>query len=144
MTLRDAIAAGLPVLRAEAESMMTLTLRAYEPTGTAVVDGYKEIVYTDRGTTPGKVQGSSQAGRDPKARMIRIGDVERPVLAGGVHIPISATVPVAGEQRGIGWEYVVEAIEADDDPALLNRRYLVVEVPVKSKATARRLDVVEV
>jgi hypothetical protein len=131
-------------LRADAESMMTLTLKAWEPNGTALVDGYKQQTYADRGTTIGKVQGSSQAGRDPEARTVRIGEVERPVLAGGVHIPISATVPVGGLQRGKGWEYEVVAVGAGDDPALVGRRYLVVEVPVKSKATARRLDVVEV
>lgn len=120
---------------------MTLTLTAYSPSGSAVVNDYKTRTYATEGTTAGKVQAS--AGSDTPTRMVRIGDVERPVLAGGLHIPISADLPVAGEQLGKGWEYAVTAVGATDDPALLGRRYLVVGVPAKSFATARRLDVVE-
>jgi hypothetical protein len=52
-------------------------------------------------------------------------------------------VPTAGDQ-GIGWEYLCTAVGAHDDPTLLGRRFLVVNAPAKSFATARRLDVVEV
>jgi hypothetical protein len=52
-------------------------------------------------------------------------------------------VPTAGDQ-GIDWEYLCTAVGAHDDPTLLGRRFLVVNAPAKSFATARRLDVVEV
>lgn len=143
--MTSAIVAG----RALAESAMTLTLTAYAPGGTTTdADGYKVPAFTSQGTTPGKVQGDS--GPDFEARYMRVGDAERPVVRGGLHIPISAFVDdedglliETGEQRGLGWEFTVTAVGPNDDPALLNRRYLVVGVPVKSFATARRLDVVE-
>lgn len=124
--------------------MMTLTLAAYSPNGTTTdANGYKVPAFTTGTPTVGKVQGSSSSTRDAATRTVTIGDVPRPVLEAGLHIPVSATVPAAGEERGKGWEYVVTAIGTYDDPALLNKRYLVVGVPSKSKATARRLDVVE-
>lgn len=141
MSAASAIAAG----RAAAEREMTLTLAAYSPNGTAPdADDYEVPAFTSEGSTFGKVQSGSLSGDDTATRYVNIGGVERPVLVGGLHIPISAPVPVAGEQRGIGWEYVVTAVGSADDPALLGRRFLVVGVPVKSFATARRLDVVEV
>lgn len=145
--LHDAITAALPNLCREAESLMTLTLAAYSPTGdfTTDSDGFEVPAFTPEGSTFGKVQGGSQAGQDTATRYVSIGGVERPVLAGGLHIPIGAKVPKAGEQRGLAggaWEYVVTAT-GDGDPALLGRRYLVVGVPAKSFATARRLDVIE-
>ena len=124
---------------------MSLTLTAYSPAGTTTnADGDQVPAYATEGTTLGKVQSGSQAGTDTPTRYILIGGIERPVLSGGLHIPISADVPVASEQRGQAWEYQVTAIGTNDDPALLGKRFLVVGVPVKSKATARRLDVVEV
>lgn len=126
---------------------MTLTLTAYSPDPDATdpdADGYEVLGYSDEGPTFGRVQSAGQSGSDTPTRLISIGGVERPVLSGGLHIPVSATIPTAGEQRGVGWEYVVTAIGPADDPALLGRRYLVVGVPAKSHATARRLDVVEV
>lgn len=133
--------------RADAEALMTLTLAAYSPTGHTIdADGYKVPAFTPEGATFGKVQGGTRAGRDTSTRYVRIGDVERPVIEGGLHIPIGAKVPAAGEQRGqVGgaWEYEVTAVGPAGDPALLGRRYMVVNVPAKSFATARRLDVVE-
>lgn len=124
---------------------MTLTLAAYSPNGTATdADGYEVPAFAAEDTPNGKVQAGSRAGSDTATRYLSIGGVERPVLEGGLHIPIGADVPTAGEQRGIGWEYEVTAVGEADDPALLGRRFLVVGVPVKSFATARRLDVVEV
>ena len=131
---------ALPELRAMAESLMTLTLTAYEP-GPLVDD---EPSFTPQGQTFGKVQGGAASIRDTVTRTITVAGVERPVMEGGLHIPITASVPVAGLDRGKGWEYEVTAIGPEDDPALLGRRYLVVNVPAKSFATARRLDVVEV
>jgi len=125
---------------------MTLTLTPYSPTGdtTTDADGYRVPEYAAGTPTVGKVASGTQAGSDTPTRYVSIGGVERPVLSGGLHIPIGAPVPVAGEQRGHGWEYVVTTVGREDDPALLGRRFLVVGVPVKSHATARRLDVVEV
>lgn len=140
MSAGSAIQAG----RMAAEVEMTLTLTAYSPNGTTTdADGYEVPAFADEGSTPGKVQGGTQAGKDTPTRHVSIGGVERPVLSAGLHVPIAAPVPVASEQRGIGWEYLVTAIGPNDDPALLNRRYLVVGVPMKSFSTARRLDVVE-
>lgn len=145
MTLQSAVEAALPELRAEAEARMTLALAAFSPNGsTTDDDGYKVPAFAPEGHTIGRAQGGTQATSDAATRYLRIGDTERPVLAGGLHIPIAAPVPIAGEQRGQGWEYVVTEIGASDDPALLGRRYLVVGVPAKSHATARRLDVVEI
>jgi len=146
MTIHADIARELPELRRQAESLMTLTLAAYSPTGnfTTDPDGYEVPEYTPEGSTFGKVQGTSN--KDTPTRYVTIGGVERPVIEGGLHIPVSAPVPTAGEQRGLAdgpWEYVVTAT-GDADPALLGRRYMVVGVPAKSYATARRLDVVEV
>lgn len=124
---------------------MTLTLTPYIPAGaTTGPDGDDIQSYDPQQTHAGKVQSGSQAGGDTATRYVSIGGVERPVLSAGLHIPIGAPVPVASEQVGNGWEYEVTATGPADDPALLGRRYLVVNVPAKSFATARRLDVVEV
>lgn len=116
---------------------MTLTLAWYSPTGgVTVVDRMEVPEFADEGETPGKVQGTIRS--DTTTRMVRVGGTERPVLEAGVHIPLSAPVP------GVNWECVVTRVERYDDQALLDRCYRVVEVPAKSYATARRLDVVEV
>ena len=142
MSLEASLAAG----RASAELLMTLTLTPQVPTGDLITDpnGFEVPVFTAQSAHVGKVQAGSQAGGDTTIRYLPIGGVERPVLSGGLHIPIGAPVPVASEQRGQAWEYVVTAVGPVDDPALLGRRYMVVGVPAKSFATARRLDVVEV
>jgi hypothetical protein len=123
-----------------AERLMTLALDAYspDPDNPTVVNGQEQPGFASEGSTPGKVAGRSQQSSDTYTRTVTIGEVEVPILEGGLHIPISAPVPE------IRWEYEVTALGADDDPVLLNRRYRVVSVPAKSFATARRLDVVEV
>ncbi|WP_254070059.1 DUF6093 family protein [Pimelobacter simplex] len=147
MDINASIAAELPFLRQQAESMMTLTLAAYSPAGlTKGPDGYDVPRFDPEGQTFGKVQAGAQAGGDTPTRYGKIGGTDRPVLAGGLHIPITAKIPNPGEQRGqVGgaWEYEITAIGPADDPALLGRRYMVVGVPAKSYATARRLDVIE-
>jgi len=95
------------------------------------------------GETAGKFQGPSRASADAYARPVTVGGVARLVLEGALHIPIGAAVPRAG-QPGVGWEYECTAVGPDSDPSLLGRRFLVVGVPAKTFATARRLDVVEV
>ena len=142
--LQDEIAHALPFLRAEAEALFTLTLHAYSPGDPVTVDGKKVPGWNDEGTTPGKVQSPSAQGGDPVTQYLRIGDVDRPVITSGLHIPVDAAVPTEGKVRGQAWEYVVEGVGPADDPALLGRRYMVVRVPSKSYLTARRLDVVEV
>lgn len=146
MTLQDAIAAELPELRRQAESRMTLTLDAFSPTGafTTDADGYRVPAYASEGSVPGRVTGGSSSSSDSATRYVNVGGVERPVFAGGLHLPIGSPVPVASEQRGQGWEYEVTAIGPVDNPALLGRRFLVVGVSLIAQATALRLDVVEV
>lgn len=123
---------------------MTLTLTAYSPNGfTTDGDGLQVRAYASEGTTPGKFQGPSSSNADAGTRSVTVGGVSRTVMVAGLHLPITADLPVAGDQ-GVGWEYAVTTLGADEDPALSGRRFLVVGVPAKSFATARRLDVVEV
>lgn len=138
MTLNSAIEAELPNLRAEAVATFTDTFAAYSPGGsTTDADGFEVPGWTDEGSTVGKVSGRSRES-DTDTRMVTVGGVERPVVSGGLHIPLTASVPA------IGWEYVMTAAGPVTDPALVGRRWRVVDVPAKSYATARRLDVVEV
>jgi hypothetical protein len=115
---------------------MVDTFTAYS-WGWATVDGLREQTWTASYTTRGRVSGRSRDG-DTNTRTVDIGGSERPVLEGGLHIPITAGLPA------IGWEFECTAVGAGTDPTLLGRRWHVVEVPAKSHATARRLDVVEV
>ncbi len=146
--LGDDVAAFLPELQSQAESMMTLTLIPHSPTDPPSfmtnADGFEVPAFTSQSPHPGKVQAGTQAGSDTPTRYLSIGGVSRPVLSGSLHIPIGAPEPIASEQRGQATEYVVSAIGQADDAALLNRRYMVVGVSAKSFATARRLDVVEI
>ena len=135
MSSASAVAQG----RVAAEAEMADTFAAYSPNGTTTAgSGKKSPAFTSQGSTSGKVQGSSSQKSDTATRTVSVGGVERPVLSGGLHIPISATIPA------VGWEYVCTAVGALSDPSLLNRRYRVVDVPAKTYATARRLDVVQV
>lgn len=148
MVLYDDIATELPRMQQQAQSMMTLTLTPNSPTDppsfTTDAGGFEVPALIAGAPHAGKVQAGTQAGSDTPTRYVSVGGVERPVLAAGLHIPIDAPEPVASEQRGQATEYVVSALGPADDPALLGRRYMVVGVPAKSFATARRLDVVEV
>lgn len=120
-----------------AEALMTLTLAAYSPGGkTTDADGMEVSGWTSEGSTFGKLQGSTS--KDAVTRSVSVGDVERPVIDEGLHIPVSAPVP------DIGWQYEVTSVGGGADPALMGRRFQVVSAPAKSFATARRLDVVEV
>lgn len=140
--IADEVSAALLEMRAHAESLMTLTVAPHVPNGGTDSDGFP--AFDQQSPHSAKVQASAQAGSDVATRYVRVGGVDRPVIVGGLHIPLSAPVPAASEQEGVGWEYVVTAVGPLDDPALLNRRYRVVGAPAKSVATARRLDVVEV
>ena len=113
---------------------MVDTFTAYSESA-ATVDGLETTTRVDEGSTPGRVVGPN---RDTDTRTVTVGGVEREVMHGGLHIPLSSPVPA------IGWEYVCTAVGAGSDPSLLGRRWRVVDAPAKTFATARRLDVVEV
>ena len=140
MTVQAAIESELPYLRSEAEARMTLTLDAFSGAGGGVdADGLSTtLASTPQGSTVGRLAGSSANVRDTNTTLVDVGGEQRPVMSAGLHIPPSATLP----ERG--WEYVVTAVGDLDDPSLVGRRFRVVDVPAKSQATARRLDVVEV
>lgn len=139
------MSAGAAALRgrAAAEALMVDTFTPYAPNGsTTGGDGLQVPAYTTKTATVGKTQSRSMQS-EVGHRMVRVGDVERPVLEAGLHIPMTALVPVAGDQ-GVGWEYVCTAVGVGSDPALVGRRWLVVSVASKTFQTSRRLDVVEV
>lgn len=139
MTVQSAIQSALPELRLEAERLMQDTFTAYSPGGkTENASGQEVDGWTDEGETLGKVSGRSRQGGDTDTRYETVGAIQRPVVEGGLHIPLEAPMP------SVGWEYVCTAAGPSSDPGLVGRRYRVVDVPLKSFATARRLDVVDV
>lgn len=108
------------------------------------VDGLEQETWAPQGETPGKVSGRSREG-DTNTRTATIGGVERPVIEGGLHIPIGAFLNSNDELMiQPGWEFTCTAVGPHSDPSLLGRSWRVVDIPAKSYATARRLDVVEV
>ena len=138
------IAAALPDLQAHAESLLVDTFTVYKPNGTTTdPDDFEVPAFASQGSTKGKVQGPSSQATDTATQTATVGGVERPVVAGGLHIPVSAPNPAAGPE-GVGWEYVCTAVGAMSDTSLVGRRWRVVNAPAKTYATARRLDVVEV
>lgn len=112
----------------------TFTAQSYE---WATVDGLEKETWVDQYETSGRVSGRSREG-DTNTRTVTVGGVERPVVEGGLHIPLSVPLPA------IGWEFECVAVGPHSDASLVGRRWRVVDVPAKSFATARRLDVVEV
>lgn len=141
MTLAAAIGAELPFLRGEAEATYQDTFTAYSPNGTTTDGaGFEVPAYANEGTTPGKIAGPSIQSRDTATRTETIGGMDLPVVEGGLHIPVSAGMPATGEY-GTGWEYVLTELGPMTDESLLDSRWLVVDAPAKSYATARRLDV---
>lgn len=143
MSVADAVQRG----RVFAVAQMVDTFTAYKPTA-GKSGNFDVTTYVDQGTTLGKVGGSS--GGDPVTRTLTIGDSRVPIIEGGLQIPLDAFVVngaiqiVSSEQRGTAWEFECTAVGPATDPALLGRRFMVVNLPVKSNATARRMDVVEV
>lgn len=116
---------------------MLETFTAYAATWTTV-GGLQVQTWVQQYVTDGKVAGRSRQGGDTNTRIVTIGGIERFVLEGGLHIPLNAGLPA------VGWEFVCTAAGPYSDPSLLGRRFRVVDVPAKSYATARRLDVFEV
>lgn len=122
--------------RAAAEDRMTDVFVAEKFT-LATVDGLEEETWVAQYVTKGRVSGRSR-GADPNTRLVEIGGVQRPVVEGGLHIPLAAGLPA------LGWRYRCTAVGPNSDLSLVGRMWQVVDVPAKSFATARRLDVVEV
>jgi hypothetical protein len=136
-------AEDMAAFRADAESLHVDTFTAYEPAGYGPLDpltGEKPRLFSTRATgVKGKVKGlGGVAGSDQEARFVTIGGVRYQVMPAGLHLSVSALVPSPG------WEYECTAVGASSDPSLLGRRYRAIEVPAKTWATARRLDVIEV
>lgn len=136
-------------LRELAEADFEDTFTAYSPGGTTTDgDGFPIPSYVKEGTTPGKVSGPSAQTADTNTTTTTVGGVEREVVKGGLHIPISAFFDGTGEfllvagEHGTGWELELTELGAGTDPSLLGSRWLVFDAPAKSHATARRLDVV--
>lgn len=109
------------------------------PTGRSAQnsDGEEEPVYADEFTTRCRVGGPNRADT-PTVRTVEIGGVERPVIEGGLRLPVG--VPAVRR----GWLFEITAVGGTSDPRLVGRKYLIQDDPVKTSATARRLDVVEV
>lgn len=136
--LAAAIAATLPALRREAESLMQDTFAAYSTDTELVTNpdtGMEEEVHLPAGETRGKIQGRSQE-TVTQVETFTVGGVERTVVKGGLHIPYSAPLPSRG------WVYQCTAVGDPINDFRIGRRWLVVNVPLDD-ATARRLDVVE-
>lgn len=128
--------------RQAAEAAFEDTFTAYAPDGrTTDANGIEVPAYATRGTTPGKIAGPGKLPTTRPARTVAVAGVDRPVILGGLHIPIAAPVPAIGE-HGIGWEYVLSTPGDATDPSLAGSRWLVVGAEEKSCITARRLDVV--
>lgn len=126
--------------RRAAESLMLDSGVMRRPTGRTAQnsDGEETPLFEDVFTSRCKVQGGPQAGTDPVGRTVTIAGVERVVNHGGLHLPVSAP------DTRYGWVFEVTQVADPSDVRLLGRKFFVVADPVKSNATARRLDVVEV
>jgi hypothetical protein len=142
--------AELADFRAEAASMWIDTFTAYRPGApTKDADGYDVPGFASQGSTPGKVRSRSGRALSSETRMVNIGGSDRPVLEGGLHIPVDAFVDgsnkvlIAAGDRGVGWEFVCTAIGAGSSGSV-GARFLVVGTGLETFQTARRLDVVQV
>lgn len=90
-----------------------------------------------------KVTGGSRASADVAVRMVNVGGVERPVIEGGLRVPIPEAGSLAADLRE-GDQFVITAIGPATDPSVLGAVFQVDGFGGKSWATARRLDVVQV
>jgi hypothetical protein len=128
--------------RRAAEALMLDTFTAYTPSdSTQDADGMETPGYTPAGTTRGKIQGGSRQSSDVTVAEVTIGGISRPIVRGGLHVPVSSPQPKHGD-LGAGWEYVLTSLGPSTPPELLGSRWLVVGSEPKSYMTARRLDVV--
>lgn len=132
-------------MQTRAATLHTLTLDWYSDSGaTTTVGGMKKITPTLEGSCAGRVQARSRMGGDTLTRMVKVGGVELPVMQGSLHIGVDEFVDSTGLRLKVGWECKVAKVGPADDPALLGRRYRVVDVPSKTHLTQRRLDVVDI
>lgn len=130
----------LGAMRARAVSLMHDSFTAYSPNGLAPGPaGLEQPSYVTQGTTVGKIAAVSRD--DTGTSQETVGGVGRRVPTATLHIPFSSFAPVGGE-RFIGWEFVLTTPGPNTAPELAGSRWLVVDSPAKSYATARRLDVV--
>ncbi|MCW2758063.1 MAG: hypothetical protein JWO46_1809 [Nocardioidaceae bacterium] len=138
----DDIAAVLPGLRAQAESMMRDMGQAFDPDGTVTNPrtGVAEKAFTAT-TDVGKckIQGTSTTGHDTGAETIKIGDHEFVVVTAGLHRPWDS--PLLAN----GWQWRITAPGPLSDPTLAGAIFQIIRPSGsrKSLATARRYDVVE-
>lgn len=137
-------AAALLRGRVAAESLMVDTFAAYAP-GAEVTkaNGLPGVGYSLQYTTAGKATGRPRAleAKDNRTTFVMVGKTKRPVIRGGLAIPMSKALPVAGD-FGFGWEFECTAVATTSDPNLVGQRFLVVGISVRTYQTARRLDVV--
>ena len=128
--LGDMLAATLPQLRAQAESMMRDTVLVRRRTGT-VPDGQGGDVatYVQVYTGRGRVQRAQVQASTPEA-----GGHTFTVARLQVHLPLTADVQVGDE---------ITVTASDEDPLLTGAHFRVTFVPRKSLATALRVDVEE-
>src|SRR5687768_14794584 len=98
-------------LRSVAEARMTDEFDVYSPdpgAETTNAEGFIVPGYATENPVMGRIAGPSMQSRDTNTRTVTIGGTERQVVEGGLHIPISADAPAAGEY-GAGWEYELVA-----------------------------------
>lgn len=131
------IGAAVNAGRRAAEARMTDAGRALRQDGTTPgPNGTEDPNYVEQFTAPCRIAG--QGGRtSPVSRTVTIGGVEREVIEGGLHLPVSADILVPG------WIWEVTAVGEGSDPALVGKQYRVERLAVQSHATAHRYDVVE-
>lgn len=98
--------------------------------------GLEEPLLPLVGSTRGKVQGPSSQASDTSTRTVNIAGVERPVVVGGLHVPLCVDPAPA-----YGQEY---QCTRSGSPTLAGKRWRIVNAPVKTHMTAWRLDVVEI
>lgn len=127
MKIREAVERG----RANAESLMTDSLRLEHPTGETIrVDGKTIPVMETVWSGPGKVQSQQSYPSQPE---VGGGTVTLAVFE--VHIPVSAdVVPLVDD---------VFVVDASRDQALTGSRFRVRVDPAKTWRTARRFNVEE-
>jgi hypothetical protein len=133
MSLTDDVAAVLPVLRAEAESLMIDTVTVDRQSGeeTHFQTGAVTQTYTDVYSGAAKVQATIS-----QSRVAAAGEHQYTVQEYRVDIPVSAGPLQVGDR--------VTVTASVLDPFLAGRVYRVVELFHKSFATAQRARVEEV
>lgn len=124
--------------RSDANDLLEDTFHLLALTETTDADGMTVHDWAPTGDPiPGKFPSRRSGGDAQNARMVDVGDVERPVIEGGLHLPFSAA-PEPGQR------YRCTAVGPRTHPSALGRTVQVIEAPVASGMTAWRLNVVSV